>query len=25
VTLDIDAKSFKVGDFSLTGGFNIYF
>jgi opacity protein-like surface antigen len=25
VTLDIDAKSFKVGDFSLTGGINIYF
>ena len=25
VNLDITAKSFKVGDFSLTGGFNIYF
>lgn len=25
VNLDIDKKSFKVGDFSLTGGFNIYF
>jgi opacity protein-like surface antigen len=25
VTLDITTKSFNVGDFSLTGGFNIYF
>jgi len=25
VTLDITTESFKVGDFSLTGGFNIYF
>jgi len=25
VTLDINTESFKVGDFSLTGGFNIYF
>ena len=25
VTLDIATESFKVGDFSLTGGFNIYF
>jgi opacity protein-like surface antigen len=25
VTLDITTESFKIGDFSLTGGFNIYF